>query len=81
MFDRFSHFFCKELGLSNGEEGELSFDYSSHRATVQARDKKDRKGTEEIDEGMESLRAKDLLDFSERSVTGILVVCTAKTRT
>ncbi|UCE95213.1 MAG: hypothetical protein JSV51_05610 [Candidatus Bathyarchaeota archaeon] len=48
MFDRFLHSFCNELGFSNIEEGEMLFEYSIHRATIEARKKKDRKGTERI---------------------------------
>ena len=48
MFDRFLHSFCNELGFSNEEEGKMLFEYSIHRATVEARNKKDRQGAEEI---------------------------------
>ncbi len=48
MLDRFLHSFYNELGFSNEEEGRMLFEYSIYRATVEARNKKDRQRTEEI---------------------------------
>jgi len=61
MFDRFIHSFCNQLGFTNVEEGKILFEYSVHRATVEAR--KRNNGDEvasilkELEERLELLKA------------------------
>ena len=55
LFDRFLHSFCNELGFTNVKEGKMLFEYSVHRATVEAHHKNDRN---EIAKILEQLRQK-----------------------